>query len=421
MIGVGVYTTSGFTLAALGSPERVIAAWLCGGVIAICGAIGYAGLASHFSQSGGEYLFLSRTLHPIAGVVAGWVSMLAGFTGAIAVAALGLEQYLTPMLGQWASELPSGSIAIASVVTAATMHAIGVRGASRIQDAMVVAKLILIAAFLGYAAIALESVEVAKVPSPPPLHWYGFVGQLVWISFSFAGFNAAVYIAGEVRDPLRNVPRAIIGGTVAVTIVYVLLNAVFVYSAPFEVITANENQSQIAATAAAALGGQRFAMMVRGVIVISLMTSVSAMVMTGPRVYAKMADDGFLPRVFCFAGRPPVPAIMLQAVLAIIAISISSLTQLLGYLGLTLSVCSAITVAMLIGMRLRGQIPQLPMFGIPPAIYVIATLGIAVMYAISKPEQAIAAAITLSIGVAFYGINGRSKKDNRPITSNPEM
>lgn len=415
MIGVGVYTTSGFTLAALQTPERVIGAWVVGGIIAICGAIGYASLASRFTESGGEYLFLSRTLHPVAGVMAGWVSMLAGFTGAIAVAALGLEEYLVPMLGDGVAALPGGTIAIASVVLAAVMHAIGVRGASRIQDAVVIVKLILIAVFVIFAVPTIQPDADGSSAEPfsdtaAPMHWFDFAGQLVWISFSYAGFNAAVYIAGEVRSPNRNVPRALVGGTVLVTVIYVLLNAIFVHSAPMGVITADENISQIAATSATSLGGSRFALLVRGVIVISLLTSVSAMVMTGPRVYAKMADEGFLPRFLRFTGRVPVAAIAFQAVLAIIVISVSTLTQLLGYLGLTLSVSSALTVAMLLVLRWRGEIQRLPLFGIPPLIYVIATLGIAVMYAISKPEQAVAAAATLVVGGMFFVVKRKAKE-----------
>jgi len=121
MIGVGVYTTSGFTLAALGTPQRVIAAWVVGGLIAICGAVGYGSLASRFAESGGEYLFLSKTLHPVAGLMAGWVSLLAGFTGATAIAALGLEEYLSPMLFD-DSPLGSGWLAIAAVLAAAVLH-----------------------------------------------------------------------------------------------------------------------------------------------------------------------------------------------------------------------------------------------------------------------------------------------------------
>lgn len=399
MIGVGVYTTSGFTLAALGSPAAVIAAWIVGGVIAICGAIGYASLAAKFTESGGEYLFLSRTLHPVAGVMAGLVSMLNGFTGAIALAALGLEQYSRPLIGNVAENLPNGAIAIGVVVVAATMHTIGVRGASKVQDAIVVLKLLMIG---GFVLLATLRRLPAIAPEPIPIDqagWLAFIGQLVWISFSYAGFNAAIYIAGEIRDAKTNVPRAMIGGTILVTILYVALNAIFVTSAPVQVITADDRISQIAATSAAAVGGPGFAALVSIVIVVSLWTSVSAMVMIGPRVYAKMADDGVMPAWFRFGdGHVPVTAIWFQSVLAIAAILVSSLAELLGYLGLTLSLCSAMTVAMVFVLRWRGQIRSLPWFGIPPAIYVAATLVVAAVYASENPNQLWFAAGTLTIG-----------------------
>ncbi|QDT07824.1 Serine/threonine exchanger SteT [Rubripirellula lacrimiformis] len=466
MIGVGVYTTSGFTLAALGSPDQVVAAWIVAGVIAICGASGYASLSSRFHQSGGEYLFLSRTLHPIAGVIAGLVSMLAGFTGAIAIAAIGLEEYARPLLGETLASLPSGTIAVASVAAAATLHSIGIRGASRIQDVIVIAKLLMIAGFIVLAVSSsrgdgsLPNSPVANTPAtnspttnspttsgpvanvppaadtpadapidrqasdsglddsvpadtvvdePASFDWLNFAQQLVWISFSYAGFNAAVYVAGEVRDPQRNIPRALVGGTVMVTILYVILNWIFVTSAPVEQLTDPANISQIAAASAVAIGGDGFSTLVRLVIVVSLMTSVSAMVMTGPRVYAKMADDGFLPSWFRFEDRPPVAAIGFQAALAITAILIASLTQLLGYLGLTLSVCSALTVAMLWVDRARGRITRLPLWGMPAAIYVIATLVITTLYAIQEPGQAKVAGLTIAVGTVACLIGRRRK------------
>lgn len=403
MIGVGVYTTSGFTLAALGSPIAVIAAWTIGGMIAICGAIGYAALAAKFTESGGEYLFLSRSLHPIAGVMAGLVSMLNGFTGAIAIAAIGLEQYARPLLGDFVGVLPDGSIAIAVVLIAAVMHSIGVRGAARVQNSIVVVKLLLIAGFIALAILRRSPVVAPEQTGGTSIEWLDFIGQLVWISFSYAGFNAAIYIAGEVRDAKRIVPRAMIGGTVLVAILYVLLNSIFVTSAPFDVITAKENVSQIAATSASAIGGETFAMLVRIVIVISLWTSVSAMVMTGPRVYAKMADDGVMPKWFRFdAGGVPAKAIWFQASLAIVAISVSTLAALLGYLGLTLSLCSALTVAMVFPLRRRGEIESLPWLGIPPAIYVISTLVIAAIYASQNPNQIYVAIATLVMGAVLY-------------------
>lgn len=407
MIGAGVYTTSGYTLSALGTPDRVIAAWVVGALIAISGAIGYASLAARFAESGGEYLFLSRSLHPVAGLMAGWVSMLAGFTGAIAIAALGLQEYASPLLGTWRETLPSGTLAIGAVLVAAVLHTIGVQTAAKAQDVVVLLKLLMIAGFIVFALRTIDSWEGLAVkpaqPSPiAPLSFLDFANQLVYISFSYAGFNAAVYVSSEVNDPERNVPRALVAGTIVVSILYVILNAIFVWAPPVSVITHPDHISQVAATAAGAIGGNQFTMFVRIVIVVSLFTSVSALVMTGPRVYAKMADDGFMPDWFRFEQRPPMHAIWFQAVLAIVAILITTLKELLGYLGLTLSICSALTVAMLFVLRRRGEIARLPLFGIPPAIYVAATLLLAVLYAIDKPLQATAAAATVAVGIVLF-------------------
>ena len=407
MIGVGVYTTSGFTLAALGTPGRVIAAWVVGGLIAICGAIGYGALASRFTESGGEYLFLSRTLHPVAGLMAGWVSLLAGFTGAIAIAAIALQEYLSPMLFDSAQMLPGNTLAIAAVLVAAVIHTVGVQSAARAQDVVVALKLLLIAAFIIFALRTVDSWKGLtggsfEAAENAPLSLLVFAKQLVYISFSYAGFNAAVYVTSEVSGAERNVPRALIAGTVLVTVVYVILNAIFVLAPSAAVITDGKNIQQVAATAAQAIGGDRFAMLVRGVIVISLFTSVSALVMTGPRVYAKMADDGFFPKWFCFVDRPPVQAIWFQAILAMIAISISTLKELLGYLGLTLSICSALAVSMLFVLRVGDREMRLPWFGIPPAIYVVATVILAVLYAKQEPVQTLAAGVTVAVGLVLY-------------------
>ncbi len=391
MIGVGVYTTSGYTLAALGDPWQVILAWIVGGAIAICGALGYASLAARFTQSGGEYLFLSRTWHPVAGLMAGWVSLLAGFTGAIAIAALGLEQYLAPMIASLS--LPERSIAIGCVVLAATLHTIGVRAAARVQDSIVILKLLMIVGFIIFAIASIGAWQGTGTVTPAgaeagrPFDLMEFANQLVWISFSYLGFNAAIYISGEVIDAKRNVPRAMIAGTILVTLLYVILNTIFVLAPSAADITSEANIAQIAAVAATAIGGVPFSTFVRIVIVLSLFTSVSALVMTGPRVYAKMADDGFFPQRFCFEGAPPVRAIWFQTTLAIIAICLTTLQDLLGYLGLTLSLCSALTVSMLFVLRRRNEALWIPAYGIPAMIYVLATLVLAVLYGIGDPKS----------------------------------
>lgn len=402
MIGAGVYTTSGYTLASLGSPWLVIAAWAIGGVVAISGAISYGALASRFTESGGEYLFLGRTLHPLAGLMAGWVSLLAGFTSPIAVAALACEAYLLRVLGiEGTGWLPAGGVAIALIAAAAVLHTASVRPSARFQDGVVGLKLAMIVGFIVVAMVSLRGRWQGWTAWPaagdiPPL---GFATSLLYISFSYAGFNAAIYFAGEVRDAARNVPRALVAGTVAVTVLYVVLNSIFVLAPPASSIRGEE---QIAAIAAETIGGRGFSIFVGAVIVVSLMTSVSAMIMSGPRVYAKMADDGYLPSWFSFESQPPKVAIWFQAAAAVAVVCVASLQSLLSYLGFTLSVSSALTVGMIFVLRRRGEPVRTVWYPLPPLLFVVATLATAAIAAANEWRQAAAAAITLGLGAALY-------------------
>jgi len=284
MIGAGVFTTSGFALGDLGSANRVMAAWVIGGVIALCGALSYGGLVHRMTESGGEYLFLSRAIHPVAGFIAGWVSLLAGFTGALAFAALAFETYAFPIRPDW---LPGGAAASTMVVLAAVLHGFRVRTGAASQNFVVTVKVVLIVGFLLFAAVVAAGQGAAPAPPPTmPFSIAAFAGSLVWISLSYSGFNAAVYVAGEARDAQRNAPRALWMGTLIVTVLYIALNAAFVYLPPFEAVVGRED---IAAAAAQAIGGPSASIAIRIIIVIALTSSVFSLVMAGPRVYAKMA------------------------------------------------------------------------------------------------------------------------------------
>ena len=217
-VGVGVFTTSGFALGDLGTPQRVLLAWLVGGGLAACGAWCYAALATALPVSGGEYAFLARTVHPLAGFLAGWVSLLAGFTGPIAASALGLAAYVAPLVGRPAGDPWIGS---AGIVFAALLHGLRRAPGVRLQDAAVVLKLALVAGFcaLGAWQLLLAGEPSARGAAPNAaatdvgdFPWSAFGMTLVWVSFSYSGWNAAVYVGGEVRDPTRNLRRALLTG-----------------------------------------------------------------------------------------------------------------------------------------------------------------------------------------------------------------
>ena len=413
MIGAGVFTTSGFSLADLGSRHLVLLAWLVGGLIALCGAISYGGLVARITESGGEYIFLSRVVHPLAGFLAGWVSLLAGFTGAIAFAARAFETYALPESIRPAA-LPSGSLGVLVIAFFGLLHAFVARAGLAAQNAVVILKLVALTAFLGYACTVLagEGWIGTEVPiEEAPFALLPFASSLVWISLSYSGFNASVYVAGEVKDARRNVPRSLWLGTLLVTFIYLALNAVFLYAPSPEAVASHKN---VATIAAQALGGRWLAELVRMAICLALLSSVSSMIVAGPRVYARMAEDGVFPRWFLSRhggdpGRSPRIAVLFQAALAAFVVCVATLGDLLSYLGFTLSLSAAGSVACLFVLRRRDP-TQPRSFGYPivPLGYITATVTLAALAAIERPWQVAAAAATLLSGFLVYRLASRA-------------
>jgi APA family basic amino acid/polyamine antiporter len=239
------------------------------------------------------------------------------------------------------------------------------------------------------------------------------------MSLSYSGFNAAVYVAGEAKDAQRNAPKALWVGTVIVTVLYVALNAAFVYLPPFEAVVGRED---VAAAAAQSIGGTPLTVAIRFVTVMALITSVFSLVMAGPRVYARMADDGVFPAMFRFGGEgAPTAAIMAQALLAIALIALSDLRGLLSYLGFTLSMSAALTVASLFLIARREGRQAVSVWGYPltPAFYVGATLILAGIAGRRQPIELLTALITIASGSVVYYAFGlhRVTAGSVPVTA----
>lgn len=410
MIGAGVFTTSGFALHDLGSRGQVMAAWLLGGLIALCGALSYGALVRRMAESGGEYLFLSRFVHPRVGFLAGWVSLLAGFTGAIAFAATAFETYALPAAARpgW---LPEGGLAVGVILTCALLHGRIVRHGLLTQNLMVVLKLALLLVFLGYALARLGRGGWPGSALPDlgtTFSLTAFASTMVWISLSYSGFNAAVYVAGEVREARTTVPRSLWLGTVVVAGFYLALNAVFVYAPAPDAVT---GRPDVAAVAADALGGHWPAALVRAAIGLALLSSISSMIIAGPRVYARMARDGVFPALFRGSGeqgehRAPTASIVLQALLATLVVLVSTLSQLLSYLGFTLSLSAAGAVACVFLVRRREGAQAVPCVGYPvvPALFILATLVFAGLAAMRRPWELVAALATIASGTVAYSL-----------------
>ncbi len=407
MIGAGVFTTTGFLLADLGSPSLVILAWMVGAVLALSGALCYGAMARAIPESGGEYAYLSKTIHPAAGFLAGWVSLLAGFSAPLAAVAIGFGEYTKIWLSGWDSRLTGSSL----LFVCAAIHLRSAVVGARIQNGVVLLKVVALVGFVVFGMMQWPGVgegipaQEDSIVSSTGFPWSAFAISLVWISFSYAGWNAAAYIGSEVADPERNLPRSLVIGTLVVAFLYVGANAVFVYSGPQELLAGKLEVAQIAAKE---IGGRFWEQAVTAVIAIALTTSASAMMMAGPRVYHRMALDGLLPSVCRDSElRPgaqvPTRAIFLQWAVAMAFLWTGAFEQLLTYIGFTLSVSNLAVVIGLILYFKRHGLPLNILGGwLAPIAFVSFTL-FAIGFGFKRqPWECSLGAGTLVLGLVIY-------------------
>jgi len=407
MVGTGVFTTSGFLLADLKSPWPVMAVWLIGGALAALGALSYGALARRLPESGGEYLFLSRTLHPSLGYVAGWISLLVGFSAPLAAAAMAFGTYAGPWFPRVRPEL----LGTVLILVFSALHAANVRAGAWVQNTAVLLKVILILGFVGLAASHLRATQLPP-PQSAPLALMGV--SLVWVSFSYSGWNAAIYIGGEVTNPERNLPRSLMLGTAIVTVIYLALNAVFLFSAPLDQLAGKLEVGRVAATA---LGGPAWGNAVSALVALVLVSSVSSLIMAGPRVYARMAEDRYLPACLAARNAPPVNSILLQGALALTLLWSSTFDQLLTYIGFTLGLSTAATVVGLIRIRLQeGSQLRVPGWPWVPASFLLVTLAITGFAIARRPKESLAGLATILLGLLAWAIaeHRRNRSDRQP-------
>lgn len=412
MIGVGVFTTTGYLVHDLKHPEAVLAGWIVGGVVALCGALCYAELGAAIPENGGEYKLLSRIYHPFAGFLAGWVSFVVGFSAPTAMMGLVFGSYLNTLV----PAIPPVVAAISLIVGLSVLHALHAGWGGRVHSLLTWIKLALLALFIigGFAALREPRWEGGSPGEVVTTLFSGpFAISLYFISFTYAGWNSAAYIAGEIREPARNLPRAILVGTGAVCVVYVLLNLVFLLSTPADGLAASGDK--VALVAAKSLFGAAGGTFVSVVVAAGLVSTVSAQLLAGPRVSEAIGRDypalGFL--TVRRAGGGPVIAIALQAATAIALAVSASFDALLTYAGLLLSVCAALAVAGVWVLRWRE--PNLarpfrtPLYPWPIVLVVALEAWMLWKTTTDRPATLAAAAGTVAIGAAVWVVAGRPR------------
>ena len=401
MVGTGVFTTTGFLLADLNSRAWVLVVWLLGGVLAACGALSYGALARAIPESGGEYVFLSQTLHPAAGYLAGWVSLTAGFCAPMASAAIAFGAYVAPFLPAGVPPMAAG---LTMLALAALLHATSRRNGTRLHGVVVACVLVLILSMalfgLSRARASLADHGITSFPAPD------LAVSLVWVSFSYAGWNAGVYIGGEVRDPQVTLPRALLLGTAFTTLVYLLLNTAFVLAGPTNLLAGKLDVGKIAATT---WGGPQLGTFVSALVALALAASISALTFTAPRVLGRMAADGYLPRVLALAadGSPPRAAIALLFVLSAALAATAAYEHLLTYIGVLLGLCNAGTVIGLYRLRRRQPDLRVPGWPVVPVLFLALTAWMILLTVYRRPKESAVGAVTLLAGLALYRMQTR--------------
>jgi APA family basic amino acid/polyamine antiporter len=400
-----------------------LSTWIAGGALAFAGAMAYAELATLRPRAGGEYVYLRDAFGNAAAFLTGWTSFVAGFSGAIATSAAVMVFYIgrfAPAIGNAAPWLvvpivpgrlvltisPQTATAIAIIWAMAWLHRRGI-GPGRIVGNLLAS--LKVTAFALFIAIGFTwgSGSIAQLSERAPVAAAGWLLALIPVMFTYSGWNAAAYVAEEIREPGRNVPRALALGTAAVIVIYVLMNALYLYVIPVRELAAID-RSVVDVIADRLLGSSAGNIM--GIVsIVSLAASISAMTLAGPRVYFAMARDGlFFSRVAAVHPRyrTPSSAIVSQAIWSSVLVLTATADALVNYTGFAIVLFSGVAVAALFVLRRREPDSPRPFraWGYPmaPAIYAIASAAIIVNGLFRAPGPTGAGALIIAAGLPVY-------------------
>jgi APA family basic amino acid/polyamine antiporter len=404
MIGTGVFATLGLQAEAIKNGAALLLIWGLGGVTSLCGALCYGELAAAIPRSGGEYHFLSRIFHPLLGQLAGWASVTIGFAAPIALATMALGHYagtVIPVDPLW--------IAMVTLIFVTSIHGFDLAFGRAFQVAATIVKIVVVVLFC-VAALMVEPVPGSLVLMPnagtlDAVFSAPFGLSLIYVSYAYSGWNAAAYIVDEVRQPQYTVPRALAHGTLLVTVLYVLLNLSFLRT-----VGAGElaGTVEVGALSARNVFGEQGGAILSLVVSLLLVSTISAMVLAGPRVLAVIGED--LPALHFLATRnrrgAPTRAVALQQALALIFIATDSFEEVLVFAGFTLTLFALLTVIALVRLRVRE--PELdrpfrvPLYPLPPLIFLAVSGASLLVVAMDRPVTLMAVLGLLAVGWLFF-------------------
>ncbi len=425
MIGTGIFTTTGFLAGDLGRPTLVLAVWVVGAVIAVAGCLAYAELGVNFPRSGGEYVYVREAWGPAWGFLSGWISFFAGFSAPIAAAALAFSEYLGHLvpalsvapatqagglLSPWVHLGYGQLLALGVIGVFGLFNILGLRLSAVIQNILTALKLGILGVFLGLAFAVgngqWSNFTIATARTSP--HGLGgqFAVSLIFVMFSYSGWNAASYVAEEMKTPEQTLPVALLAGAGIVAVSYLALNAAFIYALPLESL---KGVLGVGATAAAALFGKRGGSVFSGIVAVALLSCVSAMVMVGPRISYAMAKDRCF---FASAGRvharwqTPVQAIIFQTVASALMVLTGTFERLIYYIGFALMFFAALATAGIFRMRRRPDWKRLRAvswcYPLVPVVFVGTSFWMLLYTLALRPVESGLGLLTIACGGLVY-------------------
>ena len=427
MIGAGIFTTSGLLISDLKSPLIMLLLWVAGGIIALCGALSYSELGAAMPHAGGEYVFLSKLYHPVLGFLSGWVSFIVGFSAPIAASSLGFSEYFFrafPGLLFWSdpngflsAELAKRVTAIIVVALFTFVHLRGIVLGARIQNLLTVLKVALVVGLVAVGfAFGKGSAGNLLQGEPFVLDFGGWktIGlSLMWIMFSYSGWNASTYVGAEINNPEVNLPRSLLIGTAIVMLLYLCLNVLFVYAVPPLEMS---GVIAIGGLAAGNLFGSGAETLFSMLISFALFSSLSAFIILGPRVYYAMAKDGYFFRSFSEIHPKygvPAKAIILQGCFSAVMVLSGTFDQILTYMGFSLGIFPLFAVMGVFKLRRRNTQVKVPGYPLVQVLYLLTGLFMLSLAFFERPAESSIALLTVLVGIPAFIFMHRGKVSAR--------
>jgi APA family basic amino acid/polyamine antiporter len=415
IIGTGIFTSLGFQLIDIQSGFALLMLWVVGGIAALCGALCYGELAAVLPRSGGEYHFLSQIYHPAVGFMAGFVSATVGFAAPVALAAMAFGEYFNGVFGVGSPFV--FSFLVVWIVTA--FHLGNLQVGSAFQNVSTLVKLLLIGALIGVGLFVPSKQPISFLPEAgdkASMLSGAFAVGLVYVMYSYSGWNAASYITSEIKRPEKNVPRSLLGGTSIVIVIYVLLNAVFLATTPAEEL---KGQLQVALIAGKHIFGENGGRSAGAVICLGLVAAISSMTWIGPRVTMSIGEDHWLLRPLGRKNKHGIPtnAILLQSLIVNLLLLTQSFADVVRYTQFSLLLCSLLAVLGVIVLRFTRPELARPyrvwLYPIPPVLFSLITIWMMFYLLRSHTLESLAGLGTALLGLLLYFCAGKRLDHSR--------